>query len=371
MSIRKIILLVAGLLPLAAMAQGGYTISGKISGLKEPAKVYLSFEKDLRWQTRDSAEVKNGRFKLAGNLSVPTRVMLTLTHANSPRANNGQDALALFIENAQISISGTDSISNASVSGSRSDRENRELEASIKPFTNEFIRLNNEFRGKPKDEAYKKAWDKAASLLAEIKNVYFNFAETHLNSFMGLYTFNQNVLDSKFDPAKVEPLFYKFSPELQSSELGRHALERIEAGKRRQTNIKATDFTQNDINGKPFTLSSLRGKYVLVDFWASWCGPCRAESPNLLKAYQVLKGKNFEVVSVSLDNSKASWENAVKTDKLPWIHVCDLKGMNNAVALMYAISSVPQNLLINPQGVIIAKNLRGADLTEKLSAFIK
>lgn len=371
MRIRKTILALACLFPLAGMGQGGYTIIGKISGLKEPAKVYLSFEKDLSWQTRDSVEVKNGQFKLAGKVSVPTRVMLTLTQANSPRKNNQQDALALFIENTQISVTAKDSISNASVNGSRSDRESRELQASIKPFTDEFIRLNNEFRGKPKDEAYKKAWDKAASLLVEIKNTYFNFAATHLNSFMGLYTFNQNVLDNKFDPAKVEPLFYKFSPELQSSELGKLALKRIEAGKRRQTNIKATDFTQNDLNGKPFTLSSLRGKYVLVDFWASWCVPCRAESPNLLKAYQALKSKNFEVVSVSLDNSRASWENAVKTDKLPWIHVCDLKGMNNAVALMYAISSVPQNLLINPQGVIIAKNLRGEDLTEKLSAYIK
>ncbi|MGF7079302.1 thioredoxin-like domain-containing protein [Mucilaginibacter sp. UYCu711] len=368
---KKIISVLACLFPLMGMAQGGYTLTGKFSGLKGPAKVYISFVHDMRWQTTDSTEVKNGQFKLVGNVSVPTRVMLTLTQANSPRINNQQDALALFIENKQILISGTDSISKATVSGSKSDRENRDLEASIKPLTDEFIRLNNEFRGKPKDEAYKKAWDRAASLLAEIKNIYFNFSETHLNSFMGLYTFNQNVLDNKFDPAKVEPLFHKFSPELQSSELGKYALGRIEAGKRRQTNIKATDFTQNDLNGKPFTLSSLRGKYVLVDFWASWCVPCRAESPNLLKAYQVLKSKNFEVVSVSLDNSKASWENAVKTDKLPWIHVCDLKGMNNAVALMYAISSVPQNLLINPQGVIIAKNLRGENLTEKLSAYIK
>ncbi|RZJ63815.1 MAG: TlpA family protein disulfide reductase, partial [Flavobacterium sp.] len=148
--------------------------------------------------------------------------------------------------------------------------------------------------------------------------------------------------------------------------------EKLEIGKRRQTGIAATDFTQNDLNGKPFKLSSLRGKYVLVDFWASWCVPCRAENPNLVKAYQKLKDKNFEIVGVSLDQgSKDAWANAIKQDGLPWIQVSDLNGWKNEVALMYGINSVPQNLLINPQGIIIGKNLRGEELTEKLFELIK
>lgn len=370
MNIKKIMLMVTGLLPLAVMAQGGYTLSGKISGLNEPATVYLALQQGASFINKDSTEIRNGEFRFQGSVSAPVMAILSVKRINS-LVKNSPDQLGLFIENSKILITATDSIKNASVSGSVSDRECREQNATIKPLTDIIIKLNNEFRGKPKDEAYKKASDSVAKLVIAIKNIHVRFAESHLTSYMGLYTYNLYVLDTKFDPAKVEPLFHQFSPELQSSELGKRTLEKIEIGKRRQTGIKATDFTQNDLTDKPFTLSSLRGKYVLVDFWASWCAPCRAENPNLIKAYQQLKGKNFEVVGVSLDQSKDPWEGAVKKDNLPWIHVCDLKGWKNEVAVMYGINSVPQNLLINPQGVIIAKNLRGEDLTQKLAAFIK
>lgn len=370
-NIKKVILLISGLLPLAVMAQGGYTISGKISQLKEPAKVYLAVEKPGRFEDIDSTVTKNGGFRFQGSIDVPTRAIISVKRTHPAGMKARPDQLGLFIENSKITISAKDSVKNAAVSGSVSDREEREESAAIQPLTNTIIKLNQEFHGKPKDAAYKKASDSVTHLVAEIRNIHLKFAESHLNSFMGLYIYNLYVLDSHFDPAKVGPLFQKFSPELQSSALGKNSIEKIEAAKRRQTGIKATDFTQNDLNDKPFTLSSLRGKYVLVDFWASWCVPCRAENPNLIKAYEQLKGRNFEVVGVSLDQGKASWENAVKTDKLPWIHVCDLKGWKNEVAVMYGINSVPQNLLINPEGMIIAKNLRGEDLTEKLSALIK
>jgi thiol-disulfide isomerase/thioredoxin len=370
MNIKNIILIVTGLLPLAVMAQSGYTLSGKISGLHEPSTIYLALQQGGSFTNKDSTEIRNGEFRFQGTVSAPTLAILSVKGINS-QAKARPDQLALYIENSKISISAADSIKNAVVSGSVSDRQNREQNAMIKPLTDIIIKLNNEFRGKPKDETYIKASDSVASLVAAIKNIHLKFAESHLHSYIGLYTYNVYVLDTKFDPAKVEPLFHQFSSELQSSELGKRTLEKIEIGKRRQTGIKATDFTQNDLNDKPFTLASLRGKYVLVDFWASWCAPCRAENPNLIKAYQQLKGRNFEVVSVSLDQARGPWEGAVKQDHLPWIHVCDLKGWKNDVAVMYGINSVPQNLLINPEGVIIAKNLRGTDLTDKLSAFIK
>jgi peroxiredoxin len=127
------------------------------------------------------------------------------------------------------------------------------------------------------------------------------------------------------------------------------------------------------LNDKPFTLSSLEGKYVLVDFRASWCVPCRAENPNLVKVYNELKGKNFEVVGVSLDypGSKSAWAAALKADRLPWIQVSDLKGWKNEVAVLYGFGSVPQNFLIDREGMIIATNLRGEGVTQKLKELIK
>lgn len=359
------------LLPLAVTAQKKYNISGSITGFKQPATVYLAMVRNGRFEDVDSVALKNGKFQFQGSVTVPERAIVTLKRSQPVKGRSARDSFDFFLENSRIDISATDSIKNAKISGSVSDQENRELEGIISPLGHAIMQLNDDFRGKPKDAAYQKASDSVTHLVAEIKNQRWKFVESHLNSYMGLYVFSIDVLDSKFEPAVVEPLFLRFSAQLRNSDLGKKSLERIDVARRRQTGVKATDFTQNDLNGKAFTLSSLRGKYVLVDFWASWCGPCRVENPNLVKAYQALKDKNFEVVGVSLDQSKAGWEAAVKTDGLPWIHVSDLQGWKNAVAVMYGINSVPQNLLIDPQGMIIAKNLRGEALTQKLTELIK
>ncbi|MFZ9472639.1 MAG: redoxin domain-containing protein [Sediminibacterium sp.] len=131
------------------------------------------------------------------------------------------------------------------------------------------------------------------------------------------------------------------------------------------------DFKQNDVNGKSVSLSSFRGKYVLVDFWASWCGPCRAENPNVVKTYNAFKNKNFTVLGVSLDQDKARWLEAIKKDGLTWTHVSDLKYWNNAVAVQFGIQSIPASFLIDPNGVVIGRDLRGEDLTRVLNEKIK
>jgi peroxiredoxin len=130
----------------------------------------------------------------------------------------------------------------------------------------------------------------------------------------------------------------------------------------------AMDFTQNDTLGNPVSLSSFKGKYVLIDFWASWCGPCRQENPNVVKAFNNYKDKGFTVLGVSLDqpNAKDKWMKAIHDDNLTWTQVSDLKFWGNAVAVQYGIQAIPQNFLIDPQGKIIGKNLRGEALNKKL-----
>ncbi|MFV0606053.1 MAG: redoxin domain-containing protein [Niabella sp.] len=133
----------------------------------------------------------------------------------------------------------------------------------------------------------------------------------------------------------------------------------------------APDFTLNDVDGKPTTLSSLKGKYVLVDFWASWCKPCRMENPNVVAAYNQFKNKNFTVLGVSLDENREAWENAIKADNLTWTHVSDLKNWESAVVPLYQIQGIPFNVLLDPQGNIIAQDLRGSGLTAKLSEVLQ
>jgi peroxiredoxin len=264
----------------------------------------------------------------------------------------------------------------AKISGSKSQKAFEALGKLEKPYNQKEEALSNQYRQyyTSKDTAGMKNVEEEFDKISKEKDekVYRQYLTENPNSPIALYVLEQYA-GYDIDANKVEPLFKKLPPTTRNLPSGIAFKKRIETAKKTGIGAYAMNFTQNDTLEKPVSLSDFKGKYVLLDFWASWCGPCRAENPKVVKAFNNYKDKNFTVLSVSLDRpgKKQSWLDAIHKDGLAWTHVSDLKFWDNAVAKEYGIRAIPQNLLLDPSGKIIAKNIRGEELEKKLDEVIK
>ncbi|ADB41919.1 TlpA disulfide reductase family protein [Spirosoma linguale] len=188
-------------------------------------------------------------------------------------------------------------------------------------------------------------------------------------SLVSLFALNFINIDTDF--ATYESLAQRFEKENPNSPHAKSLIGRVARIKGVSVGAPAPEIALNDTTGTPVPLSSLRGKYVLLDFWASWCGPCRAENPNVVRMYNKFKDKGFAIYSVSLDQAKANWTKAIRNDNLTWTHVSDLKFWQSAAAQQYGVQAIPATFLLDKEGKIIAKNLRGDALEQKLEEILK
>ncbi|WP_143307848.1 AhpC/TSA family protein [Chitinophaga vietnamensis] len=357
----------------ATNASKPFTIQGTISQQQKPAKIFIRMRKAGEGVT-DSAEVKDGKFVLHGNLEEPTMASLMLVQQGGNKSvSMGRDMLAVFLDKGITTITTTDSISKATVSGSKASDDFKKLNDQLKDVNTKAAALQKEYRelaARKDEEGIKKLEPRFDELDAEEKKIERDFLLANHTSPIAMYVLNQ-VAGYEIDPKEVTHLYKKLSKEAKSSPSGKEFAKRLESAKKTAVGQPALEFSQEDASGKNVSLASFRGKYVLVDFWASWCGPCRAENPNVVKAYSKFKDKGFDILSVSLDDKREKWQAAVTADSLTWTHVSDLKGWKNAAAELYGIRAIPQNVLIDPKGKIVAKNLRGDALEKKLEEVLQ
>lgn len=381
---KALLIAVFGLIGFTANAQNNFSVTGKFTGLKEEKKVFLNYRLGDK-RIEDSTITRNGSFSFKGQAAAaPIKATLSLKPVkNDPAVSMlerilRRDEQDFFLEKGAVVIKGNATAKKASITGGKTQLEYLVLRNSLKPEMDKMEPLQDEIipilvktQGKGIDTIKR---IKELGVLMKPLNEKGNatelaFVKSHPDSYVSL-----DLVQSRggiIDPKTFEPLLNGLSTRLKNTETGKNLALKLDKTKKTAIGVMAGDFTQPDVNGKMVSLSSFKGKYVLLDFWASWCGPCRVENPGVLKAYNKFKDKNFDVFAVSLDEKKDNWLKAVKDDAMPWTQVSDLRGWKNSAANMYAITAIPQNFLIDPSGKIIASNLRGDALIKKLEEIIK
>lgn len=380
----KKIIFILGLLPLLTAAQDKgktFKLAGKTKNLAYKLDwVFLQYRTDGEWKT-DSVQSKNGKYEFSGKIGEPVQGRLRVKYglgADGKKVTtvSGRDMTSIFLQPGKIKVTSVDSFSNLQVKGSAAHTEFAKLNAQTKIFEERMEPLYAKYSeyGKAKDKVNQsKVEEEIDAIELEMKEkVYGEYVKQNTSSPLALYALQQYA-GWNIDADKIEPIFNSLSEVNKNYPSATEFKENIEIAKKTGIGKMAMEFTQDDTLGSPVSLSSFKGKYVLVDFWASWCGPCRAENPNVVKVFNKYKDRNFHILGVSLDRpgQKERWLKAIHDDKLDWTQVSDLKFWDNEVAKQYGIKAIPQNLLLDPEGKIIAKNLRGEELDQKLSEAIE
>ncbi len=357
------LLLLASTAAFCQSTGAGFLIEGKLAGVPDNTPVIFSGYSGT--DTLAKAVVEKGEFVLKGKLpGVDVHLV------NFPTI---QKRVVLFMGNDHVNIGGANAdFSDIAITGAPANYAYEEFIYHIKPLSDYIDFYRKMVQGATTQSGH----DSAVISLNTVYNIYQQTIDQFINrkknspvaALLLAYSYDT---DPNKDVMLLEKRFGLLTGDALKSQFAKNIQQVLVTDKIGAVGTAAPDFVQNDTTGKPVKLSQFKGKYVLVDFWASWCRPCRAENPNVVAAYNEFKEKNFTILSVSLDQKKENWLYAIKADGLVWNHVSDLQYWSNAAARTYHVESIPANFLVDPNGMIIAKNLRGEELAQRLGQLLK
>lgn len=369
MTMKIITTLLASLLTISCIAQSigsnemKFEISGSTSLKIDEAKL-LHYENGNKILL-DSIIIKNGSFKFAGQINAPEVYYIEI---------DDNFSLPVFMENTLINvkIDGL-AIDSVSITGSGIHEAWNKVKKDIQNYEDRL----NEIK-----EAYYLAKSEGAEELKNKHSDNYDSTELEKDSFIDEFIINNPTsyispyITVKYkmysgDPGELEKYRDSFDPSITNSPYIEIINERIQNLNLTRVGNEIPSFSMADSNGVEVSIEDFRGQYVLIDFWASWCGPCRRENPNIVSAYNEFNDKGFTVLGISLDKERSSWLKAIEKDSLIWSHLCDLKGWKNEVAEMFGVRSIPFSILIDPNGLILAKGLHGDALQENLHKYLK
>lgn len=352
--------------------KGKFTVSGELKNAPDQ-KVYLEelYFSEKEPVILDTAEIKNGRFTISALAPEQGLYRLRLEKTDAPFIFiNDNPSIQVTADYNQLSL-------ETIVFNSSANQLLRKFIANINTRRKALEEKTTGLQQYPNpvetDSIYAVLKKEVSAEETAYKSYIIQYLDTTSNAVMAMFSlgYTRDIEPDQLEKT-VAGLTKRFPNNQPIATIVAQYNQMIAQYKAKPSDGKlAPDINMSDTSGKPFALSMLRGKYVLVDFWASWCGPCRGENPNVVKAYNKFKDRNFTILGVSLDKDKASWVKAIKDDNLTWYHISDLKYWNSAAVALYGFDGIPYNVLVNPEGQIIGSNLRGEALEMKLGELIK